>query len=128
MRNMFTSTKTLIKECGWLTVKQMMVYHSLVQLHKTVQSQMPEYLFNRVSTELHHLDERRKYPYNTRQQVSGILRRLPDSEAKLDLTERSWCWRASRTYQDLPISIRKESKLRLFKNKLRTCVKENVDS
>ena len=81
-----------------------------------------------MSTELHHLDERRKYPYNTRQQVSGILRRLPDSEAKLDLTERSWCWRASRTYQDLPISIRKESKLRLFKNKLRTWVKENVDS
>ena len=81
-----------------------------------------------MSTELHHLDERRKYPYNTRQQVSGILRRLPDSEAKLDLTERSWCWRVLMTYQDLPISMRKESKLRLFKNKLRTCVKENVDS
>ena len=30
------------------------------------------------------------------------LRKLPDLEAKLDLSERSWCWRATRTYQDLP--------------------------
>ena len=51
-KNRFTPTKTLMKECGWLNVKQLMVYHSIVQLHKTVQSQMPEYLYKRVSSEL----------------------------------------------------------------------------
>ena len=55
------------------------------------------------------------------------LRKLPDLEAKLDLSERSWCWRATRAYQDLPISMRNEPKLGSFKSKLRTWVKENID-
>ena len=88
---------------------------------------MPEYLYNRVSTELHHLDKRRDYHYQTRQQASGALRKLPDLEAKLDLSERSWCWRATRTYQDFPISMWNELKLGSFKSKLRTWVKENID-
>ena len=65
-RNIFTPTKTLIKECGWLTVKQLMVFHSLVQLHKTVQSKTPEYLYTRVITQLSLLDNGRTYNYDTR--------------------------------------------------------------
>ena len=55
-RNIFTPTKTLMKECGWLTVKQLMVYHILVQIQKTIQSQTPEYLYTRVSIQLSQLE------------------------------------------------------------------------
>ena len=30
----FTPTKVLMQQCGWLSVKQLMIYHSLVLLHK----------------------------------------------------------------------------------------------
>ena len=85
-RNIFTPTKTLMKECGWLTVKQLMVYHSLVQIQKTIQSQTPEYLYTRVSTQLSLLEahdtRRSSYYYETRQHASGRLRQLPGTEAR----------------------------------------------
>ena len=117
-----------MKECGWLTVKQLMVFHSLVQLHKTVQSKTPEYLYTRVITQLSLLDQGRTYNYDTRQQASGALRQLKSVEARLDLSERSWCWRASRAYYTIPASIKNESKLRIFKSELKTWVKENIDN
>ena len=60
-KDKFTTTKVLMKECGWLTVHQLMVYHSLIQLHKTIRHQSPPYLFNRVTTQLGLLDERSSY-------------------------------------------------------------------
>ena len=93
-RNTFTPTKMLMKECGWLTVKQLMVYHSLIQLHKTIKNQTPTYLYSRVTSQLSLLEEveevGRTYYYQTRQQASGALRQLPGVEARLDLSERSW--------------------------------------
>ena len=131
-RNIFTPTKTLMKECGWLTVKQLMVYHSLVQMQKTIQSQTPEYLYTRVSTQLSLLEaldtRRRSYYYETRQHASGRLRQLPGTEARLDLSERSWCWRASSTYYTMPASIKGEPDLAKFKSELKTWVKETIDN
>ena len=127
-RNIFTPVKTLMKECGWLTVRQLMVFHSVVQLHKTVKSQNPEYLYRRVSTQLSLLDQGRNYYYDTRQHASGALRQLPGVEARLDLSQRSWCWRASSAYYNVPASIKTEPKLDEFRNKLKTWVKETVDN
>ena len=127
-RSRFTPTKTLMKECGWLTVKQLMIYHSLVQLHKTIQSKKPEYLHKRVTKELDQLEERRHYYYKTRQYTSGALRQIPELEAKLDISQRSWCWRATSVYYSLPMSIQRQPKLTTFKTKLRTWVKETIET
>ena len=127
-KNRFTPTKTLMKECGWLTVKQLMIYHSLVQLHKTIQSKKPEYLHKRVTKELDQLEERRHYYYKTRQYTSGALRQIPELEAKLDISQRSWCWRATSVYYSLPMSIQRQPKLTTFKTKLRTWVKETIET
>ena len=35
----FTPTKVLMQQCGWLSVKQLMIYHSLVLLHKVFKNQ-----------------------------------------------------------------------------------------
>ena len=131
-RNIFTPVKTLMKECGWLTVRQLMVFHSVVQLHKTVKSQTPEYLYSRVSRQLSLLDQHtvqgRNYYYETRQHASGALRQLPGVEARLDLSQRSWCWRASSAYHIIPASIKTEPKLDEFRRKLKAWVKETVDN
>ena len=44
----FTPTTVIIKQCGWMPVRQLMAYHSMVLLHKTVQNQTPTYLYNKV--------------------------------------------------------------------------------
>ena len=127
-RNTFTPTKMLMKECGWLTVKQLMVYHSLIQLHKTIQNQAPTYLYSRVSSQLSLLEEGRTYYYQTRQHASGALRQLPGVEAKLDLSDRSWCWRAARSYHSLPDRIKRLTKLSKFKTELNTWVKQTIET
>ena len=125
-KDIYTPIKVLMKECGWLTVRQLMVYHSLLQLHKTVQHQTPAYLFSRVTNQLGMLEAKRNYYYKTRQEVSGLLRQIPAGEARLDLSERSWCWRASKEYDNLPASIKGEKKTAKFKTKLRVWVTANI--
>ena len=38
------STGVLLRQCGWLSVHQMIVYFSLVLLHKVITTKKPEYL------------------------------------------------------------------------------------
>ena len=117
----------LMKECGWLTVKQLMAYHSLMQVHKTIQSQVPVYLYSRVTTQLALLDRRSSYNYKTRQEASGALRQIPAAEARLDLADRSWCWSATKTYHNLPTNIKREVKMAKFKAELKTWLRSNIE-
>jgi hypothetical protein len=131
-RNTFTTTKMLMEESGWLTVNQLMEYHSLTQFHKTIQYQTPTYLYNRVSSQLSLLEEveeeGRTYYYQTRKQASGALRQLPGVEARLDRSERSWCWRAARSYYSLPARIKGLTKLSKFKTELKTWMKQTIET
>ena len=34
----------LLNECGWLSVHQLAVYHTVVMLHKTIQTGLPTFL------------------------------------------------------------------------------------
>ena len=45
----FTPTRVLLRQCGWLSVKQLMVYHSLVLLRKIFQNHKPEYLYQKIT-------------------------------------------------------------------------------
>ena len=72
----------LMKECGWLTVKLLMVYHSLLQVHKTRQQQAPAYLYERISHQLGNLEAGSNY-YKTRQEAQGLLRKIAGVEVKL---------------------------------------------
>ena len=130
-KDIFTPTHVLMKECGWLTVKQLLVYHSLLQFHKTKQQHAPTYLHQRITDQLSMLETRdaasRHYNYKTRQEASGALRQVQGAEAKLDLAERSWCWRAAKTYHSLPVGIKNLGKQSKFKTQLRAWVKKNVE-
>ena len=66
------------------------------------------------------------YPYITRNQAQGVIRRAPQAEARLDLAERSWFWAAPKIYNTLPTSIKNETKLQKFKMKLKAWVMSNV--
>ena len=45
----YTPTRVLLITCGWLSVIQLMVYHSIILLHKTLANKAPEYLYKKVT-------------------------------------------------------------------------------
>ena len=46
--SIFTPTKTLLKTCQWMSVRQLMAYHSLVLLHKTLTNKATQYMYDKV--------------------------------------------------------------------------------
>ena len=45
-----TPTKIILQQCGWLSVRQMILYHSLLLLHKTIKGKKPSYIYSRLKT------------------------------------------------------------------------------
>ena len=95
----FNSTMVILKHCGWMPVRQLMVFQSLVLLHITVQQQ------NSVSGQ--------QQP-NTRQAAAAEAAILaagtpqwPTVErCELGLKKKSWCWSAVIWYNQLPLDLR----------------------
>ena len=44
-----TSTATLLRQIGWMTVRQMVVYYTVKNVFKTRQTKMPKYVYDMVS-------------------------------------------------------------------------------
>ena len=128
----FTPTKTLMRVCGWMSIRQLMAYHSLVLFHKTKENQSPVYLFEKITAG-------GKFPYNTRKAAtcppgfsfevrhptaSGAVR-LGEG-AKLELSKQGWCLRSAELYNTLPADLRLEKKLKNFKKRLKDWIEVNV--
>ena len=62
-----TPTGELLKQCGWLSVHQMAVYHSVLLVFKVMQTESPAYLHSMFNT---------KHQYRTRQAQSGVIRHM----------------------------------------------------
>ena len=129
----FTPTKTLLKTCGWLSVKQLMAYHSLVLLHKTLANQAPKYLYEKVTAN-------GKFKYKTRQASecppefsfsvqhpvdNGTIRQ--DTGTKLGMNKKGWCWKSVEMFNTLPTDMRLEKKLSKFKTSLKKWVQLTID-
>ena len=106
----FTSTRRLLDSCNWLSVKQLVVYQTLIMIHKTLQSGTPSYLYNRLST---------PHSYKTRQGTSGSIRQ--------DETSRNnFRYRGAHDYTRLPASFRAIFKITTFKVKVKQWEKNNI--
>ena len=65
----FTPVQTLLRQCGWLSVNQLVFFHTVILLYKTRQNETPKYLYEMTSTELN---------YKTRAEKPGKLRTVAD--------------------------------------------------
>ena len=115
--NIFTPTRVLLKTCQWMSVRQLVIYHSLVLLQKTLEMKLPAYLDSRITMG-------GPFPYRTRHAATCAIRQVPGN--KKDLYRQGWCWRSIDVYNTLPGHIRLETKLNAFKTKLRNWVENNV--
>ena len=122
----FTSTKVLMQQCGWLSVKQLMIYHSLVLLHKVFKNQKPVFLYQKTAGS--------PLP-NTRQATAttvaltalGVHSQPSVPSTDLSLARKSWCWSSVSLYSELPPSLVSERKERTFKTRLKDWVSQNVE-
>ena len=128
----YTPIKVLLRTCGWLSVRQLMVYHSIVLLHKTLGNKAPEYMHKKVT-------QGGEFSYNTRQATvcppyfsftvqyprdNGAVRQVGGN--KLGMSKEGWCWRSVEQYNTLPTDLRLEEKFSKFKTRLKKWVVQNV--
>ena len=65
-----------------------------------------------------------EYNYKTRQARDGILRHTRDLD--LGLTASSFRWRAARSFDGLPIEVRKLKTVQNFKKAARAWIQQNI--
>lgn len=114
----FTPVQTLLRQCGWLSVNQLVFFHTVILLYKTRQNETPKYLYDMTSTELN---------YRTRAENPGKLRTVADYIPEQGLNWKSYKWRSTRFWNQLPPEIKLMNNLIQFKGKLKSWVLLNVD-
>ena len=115
----FTSTRRLMEACGWLPVKQLVRYHTILMVHKVILSNRPMYISSRLETD---------HYYRTRMSSSGGIRMDETYRYKTDLPRKSFRYRGAHEYNTIPAELRKIRSLNTFKNKLKSWIKSTIDS
>ena len=99
-KSWFTPTRVLLRECNWLSVHQLVEYHTLLSAHKIVTNKRPQYLHSKMC---------QYHSYNTRNTVL-----FGDNfTAKSALAAKSFCYRATVAYnksKGLKADLRKQEK------------------
>jgi hypothetical protein len=111
-----TPTSELLRQCGWLSVHQLSVYHTVILAFKVIQARSPKYLYTMFNT---------TYNYKTRQADSGKIKSTRAPE--LDLAKDSFSWRAAILYNELPDSIRNQHTIEGFKLATKLWIVQNIE-
>ena len=107
----FTPIKTLLEQCNWLSIKQLIFYHTALQVWKVKASECPVYINNKFK------------PSNTRSSNQGTLL-VPAVEKAT--SSKSFIVRSASTWNHLPQDIRNIKNLSTFKVNLKAWTKENI--
>ena len=110
-----TPSGMLLKQCGWLSVQQLAVYHSVVMVYKVMLFKSPKFIYSMFST---------KYSYQTNQAHNRMLRNT--RKYSLNISRDSFRWRAAMYYNQLPLSIRNSTSLEHFKKDAKAWVRDNI--
>ena len=105
-----------MEQIGWLSVNQLVFYHSVLLIYKTKKQGAPKCINEMFSSE---------YSVDTRQAKNELLR--PIVQPKLDLTLKSFRYRAVNSYNKVPLEIRKSESDDAFKSKLKAWTLINID-
>ena len=113
----FTPTRQLLKQCGWMSVRQLVQYHSILQVQKVLKAGTPLYLSSKLTTD---------HPYPTRQATTGGIRLTGNNSGLSSLAQKSFLGRAPNTLNSIPAEIRTAPSLLVFKKKLQVWIQQNV--
>ena len=91
-----THRDTMYESLGWLSVNQLVAYHTVLTVYRIRESSEPEYIA-------------RELQYDNR---NG---RVIVPNCKLGLTQKSFCFRGCDTWNSLPLDVRQRRKIGQFK-------------
>ena len=115
-KGLFTSQKNLLSETNWLSIRQMITFHSILQIWRVRKSNRPEYLNDIFNP---------NYNQQTRMVRNGNIR-IPDTETSLGknaLRIRGATW-----WNSLPPDLKMFSgDVLSFKRELKKWVKTNTE-
>ena len=110
----YTASAQMLLHLGWLSVRQMIVFHSLVLIFKTRMNQRPVYLHNQVST---------RFRVNTRLSANNGIRGTRHNQSELG--RKSFLPRTINQWNNLPAEVRSAPSLGKFKMKLKSWVRQH---
>ena len=113
----FVSTSVLLIECGWLSIRQLSFYTTVICVHKTLLNKVPKFLYEKITS---------GHRYNTRGTAQHQVERTRVDEARLRLASTSYRWRGHEQHSSIPYSLQDEPDMNVFKIKLKWWVRENV--
>ena len=109
-------TNELITQTGELSIHQMIAYHTLVQVHKTVITKKPKYLSDKLSP-----------------RVPGGVDMFPHRQAftitvnrELTISRVAFVYRGAKIWNQLPLNLRTCESSRMFKSQVKQWVKSNI--
>jgi hypothetical protein len=108
-------TGVQLSQCGWLSVHRLVVYHSVVMVFKVLQTKQPKHLYNMFPAE---------YTYNTSQARSKSIKQTRNPT--LGLWKDSYRWRADRSLNPLPNSLKSLQSSEIFKLEAKNWIRANV--
>ena len=108
----YTPTRTLLQQCNWLSVKQLVHFHTALQVWRVMRTKYPVY----ISTKLQ--------PSVTRSADQGNLK-VPAVE--YSLSEKSFMVRSAYMWNTIPPDIRNCKTIESFKKKLKGWIKLNIE-
>ena len=109
----YTSSATMLHQVGWLSVRQMVAYYSLIFLFKTKQNTVPFYIHNKISAH---------FNVQTRLSESNGIKEIRKMKTRLGL--QSFLPRTICQWNSLPHDVRMISDLKKFKFKVKQWVKQ----
>ena len=110
-----TSTTVLLGQIGWLSVNQLIFYHTVLMVYKVQKNKSPKYLHRMFNW---------SYQYNTRQAESGLIKLVRNPN--MDISKNSFRCRGASQYNQLPLEIRTSSSIMTFKVSTKIWIKEHI--
>ena len=113
--DIFTSQKQLLLQRGWMSVRQLVVYHDMVQIFKTMTEQKTVSLHKSLS---------KSFTHRTRAASTGGL--VDNYRTTRDITKESFLVRSTKSWNLLPPETRQAENLQQFKFKIKAWIRLHV--
>ena len=108
----YTPKRLLLRQCGWLSMKQLIFYSTALQVWKILVFKTPSNLFSRFKLS------------NTRSRAENCLA-IPTVQT--NIAKNSFEVRAAVIWNTIPSDIRNTNGIKSFKKRLKSWIAENVD-
>ena len=114
-----TPTSMLLNQCGWLSIRQLVQYQSLVLMFKVRADKKPQYIYTRIGDCTTSRSRQEAYRVNSR--LLKDFRGLKSETAR-----KTFIPRTVAHWNSLPIELRMIDDISSFKIQLKTWIQNNV--